>query len=192
MKKAIFTSAVLAVMSTAGAVQAAGNQANNTGQITFTGSVASASCDMNVVVNGTVQPGGVVDLGNWSINDVNKIGGFGDTVLIRLQPDLATCNTDLTGLTTAFVKIDSAMTASSNADVVTSTETSVTRVGVSFTLDDDTSIVNKPASTLDLASSANIEVSTGAIKFKARPYALSEGIVGGIIGGSVNYVVAYN
>ncbi|HCP53773.1 MULTISPECIES: fimbrial protein [Pseudomonas] len=191
MKKAILTGAVIAAMTTMGAAHAV-TTPNNTGQIKFTGAIAAASCDMNVVVSGVVQPGGVVDLGVWTITDVSAVGGFGNAVKIQLQPDVATCDVDPSGLTTAFIKIDTATTASSNTDVVTSPETATTKVGVTFTMEDDSSIVNQPGSALTLASDPNVDAATGAIKFKARPYALSEFIEGGIIGGSVNYTVAYN
>lgn len=186
MKKVILAGAILAAMSTMGAAHAAGS-----GQINFTGAISAASCDMNVVVGGNVQPGGVVDLGVWKTTDASAVGVFGNPVTVVLQPDAATCDVDPTTLNVANVKIDTATVNAGNTSVVTTPETGNTSAGVLFTLANGDAVVNKGAQVLALGG-ANVDAATGAIKFKAQPYALSGTLRAGIIGGSVNYTVGYN
>lgn len=192
MKKLIIATAITTSLLSLVSMNA--NAAPNTGIIKFSGAISAATCEMNVVVDGVVSPTGVVDLGVYDADTVNTglasaPGAFGTAKAVSLVPDAATCAGDPTGATTA-VKIDASQTDATNTSVVTSADTTTTNAGVLFTLADDTAVVNVGTVTLETTDS-NLDATTGSIKFKVQPFAVTDTVAAGIIGGSVSYTVAY-
>lgn len=161
----------------------------NTGTIKFSGTITSSTCDIQVEVDGVVSPTGVAELGNFKVTDATAIGTFGTPVAISLVPDLATCDTPPGGVN-AQLSVVSARVDSANTDVITSTDTDTTNVGVQFVLASDTSVVN--AGNVNLTSgSTDLDGTTAAVNFVAQPYAVVDTIASGLIGGTASYTISY-
>lgn len=173
------------VLLMAGAVHTA--SANN-GIIKFSGAISSSTCNMNLSVNGVVSPTGVAPLGIYKASDVSGIGEFGNQMDLSLVPEAASCDV-LPGGSDAMVTISSSYTDETNTNVVLSNESLDTNVGVLFQLKSGTQIVNQSA--VALTSGSDDLSADGSINFTAQPYALSATVNPGVIGGVVQYSVAY-
>jgi major type 1 subunit fimbrin (pilin) len=171
------------------AIFLSGNAFANTGTIKFSGAVTSSTCDINVSVNGVVSPTGVAELGTYAVADASAIGKFGAPINIALVPDLSSCNV-APGGSNAQINISATSVDSANTDVITDGQSSITKVGVHFTLESGTSVVNK--GNVALASgSTDLDATTAKVNFVAQPYATTTPINAGNIGGVVAYTISY-
>ncbi len=156
----------------------------NVTEVQFDGLISTATCDFEIVgPNGVVN---TIDFGVFDDSAPTAAGAvFGTEVAFSVVPD-SSC----TGLFTngAEIKVTSADTVTGNSIVTDGKNTSA---GVQVKLGDGTNVVNAGYTNILSSNTSAYTQSSGAILFKAQPYAHSATLTPGSFGGKISLQVAY-
>ncbi|HFI9382345.1 TPA: fimbrial protein [Vibrio parahaemolyticus] len=180
MKKHIIALSLLASFSSS-SVLAVGQ---NVTEVKFDGLISTATCDFEIqTANGTVK---VIDFGVFDVSDPTAAGAvFGTEVPFSVVPESSCSGVFTNG---ALIKVTSADTVADGSIV---TDGRNNTAGVKVKLADGTSVVNAGYTQIQNNNTAAYNPSTGAILFKAQPYAHQATLTPGEFGGKISLQVAY-
>ncbi|HBC3534088.1 TPA: hypothetical protein KDZ66_003009 [Vibrio vulnificus] len=179
MKKHIIALSLLTSFSSS-SVLAVGQ---NVTEVQFDGLISTATCDFEIkTANGVVN---TIDFGVFDDSAPTTASAvFGTEVPFSVVP-----KSPCSGLTNgAEIKVTSADSVTDNSIVTDGRNASA---GVQVKLADGTKIVNAGYTDILPTNTAAYTPSTGAILFKAQPYAHSATLTPGQFGGKISLQVAY-
>ncbi|EKD9021006.1 type 1 fimbrial protein [Vibrio parahaemolyticus] len=180
MKKHIIVLSLLASFSSSH-VLAVGQ---NVTEVQFNGLISTATCDFEIVgPNGIVD---AIDFGVFADSASTGAGAvFGTEVPFSVVPESSCSGVFTKG---AEIKVTSADAVTDNSIV---TDTRNASAGVRVTLGDGTKVVNAGYTAISSSTTAAYTPSSGAILFKAQPYAHLATLTPGQFGGKITLQVAY-
>ncbi|WP_159650420.1 fimbrial protein [Vibrio atypicus] len=181
MKKHIIALSLLTSFSSS-SVLAVGQ---NVTEVQFDGLISTATCDFAIkTANGVVN---TIDFGVFDDSAATAAGAvFGTEVPFSVVPESSSCTSVFTR--GAEIKVTS---ADSVIDKSVVTDGRNASAGVQVKLADGTNVVNAGYTDILSTNTAAYTPSTGAILFKAQPYAHSATLTPGQFGGKISLQVAY-
>ncbi|MUT55331.1 type 1 fimbrial protein [Vibrio parahaemolyticus] len=180
MKKHIIALSLLTSFSSS-SVLAAGQ---NVTEVQFDGLISTATCDFEIkTANGVVN---TIDFGVFDDSAPTTADAvFGTEVPFSVVPESSCSGTFTNG---AEIKVTSADTVTDNSIVTDGRNASA---GVQVKLADGTKVVNAGYTNILSSNTTAYTPSTGAILFKAQPYAHLATLTPGQFGGKISLQVAY-